>query len=78
MANAAITPAYALNLTLVLDKYYNMPKGVGFDVALVLSSQMIGFAFAGFCRVRTNSVHRIIVFLIQKSFCSASSFGQPP
>jgi len=50
MANAAIPPAYALNLTVVLDKFFNTPQGVGFDIAIVLSSQMVGFAFAGICR----------------------------
>lgn len=50
MANASISPAYALNLTLVLDKYYNMPKGIGFDLLFVISTQMIGFALAGTCR----------------------------
>ena len=50
MANAAISPAYALNLTITLDKYYLLPKGVGFDMLLVLSTQMLGYAFAGLCR----------------------------
>jgi OPT family oligopeptide transporter len=50
MANSAISPAYALNLTLILDKYYNTPKGIGFDICMVLSSQMIGYGFAGLCR----------------------------
>lgn len=42
MANAAIAPAYALNLTLTLDKYYNLPKGPGFDILICLSTQMLG------------------------------------
>jgi len=50
MANASITPAYALNLTLVLDKYYLTPKGIGFDLLLVISTQMLGFSLAGMCR----------------------------
>lgn len=50
MSNAAITPAYALYFTVTLDKFYNIHKGVGFDLLIVLSTQMIGFAFAGICR----------------------------
>ena len=50
MANSALSPAYATNITLVLDKFYNVPKGIGFDFLLVLSSQIIGFSFAGLCR----------------------------
>lgn len=50
MANTATVPAYALNVTLALTKEYGVDKGPGFDIVLVLSSQMIGFAFAGMCR----------------------------
>ena len=50
MANVSLTPAYATNITLVLDKFYQVPKGIGFDFLLVLSSQIIGFSFAGLCR----------------------------
>lgn len=50
MTNAAITPAYAVYLTLTLDKFYQVRKGPGFDICIVLSTQMIGFAFAGICR----------------------------
>lgn len=50
MCNAAITPAYALYLTVTLDDFYSVHKGIGFDICVVLSSQMIGFAFAGICR----------------------------
>lgn len=50
MSNAAITPAYALYFTVTLDKFYHVHKGVGFDILIVLSTQMIGFAFAGICR----------------------------
>lgn len=50
MANAAIAPAYATNLTLVLDKYYDTPKGIGFDMLTILCTQLIGFGMAGVCR----------------------------
>lgn len=50
MANVTLAPAYALNLTLVLDKFYQAPKGIGFDFLIVLSTQIVGFSFAGLCR----------------------------
>ncbi|KEI41575.1 uncharacterized protein L969DRAFT_85375 [Mixia osmundae IAM 14324] len=50
MANAATAPVYALSLSLVLDKYYNTPKGIGFAFLISLSTQLCGFAFAGLCR----------------------------
>lgn len=50
MANVSISPAYALNFTLVLDKFYNDKKGVGFDILMVFTTSIIGFSFAGLCR----------------------------
>lgn len=50
MANVAISPSFALNTTIVLDRFYNIPKGMGFDALLTISTSFIGFSFAGICR----------------------------
>ncbi|KAI5478852.1 proton-dependent oligopeptide transporter, POT family [Pseudohyphozyma bogoriensis] len=50
MANAASSPAYALNYSTVVEKYYGIEQGVGLDILLVLTTQMIGFGVAGLCR----------------------------
>lgn len=50
MANISISPPYALNFTTALDKFYNIPKGIGFDFLTVLTTNVIGFSFAGICR----------------------------
>ncbi|EPQ27337.1 uncharacterized protein PFL1_05259 [Pseudozyma flocculosa PF-1] len=52
MASVAIQQAYAFNVLIVEDSplYYNEPKGVGFAILFVLSSQLIGFGLAGICR----------------------------
>ena len=50
MANVGIAPAFGIHVTLALDKYYNIKTGYGFDLLLLLSTQMIGFVFAGLTR----------------------------
>lgn len=50
MANAAVGPIYAVNISLVMDKYYLDPTPISFDFLLALSSQLIGFALAGITR----------------------------
>lgn len=50
MANVSIAPAYALNFTIAMDRFYNAPKGIGFDFLTVLTTNVIGFSFAGICR----------------------------
>ncbi|GAA5863764.1 hypothetical protein JCM8547_006058 [Rhodosporidiobolus lusitaniae] len=50
MANVATSPAYGLNFSVASDKFYGVAQGAGFDILLVLTSQMIGFGVAGLCR----------------------------
>lgn len=50
MANVAVTPPYALNAIVVLQIYYGISYGFGFDITLVLATQLTGFGLAGLCR----------------------------
>ena len=50
MANVAVTPPYALNAIVVLQIYYGVAYGFGFEVTLVLATQLTGFGLAGLCR----------------------------
>lgn len=50
MANVAISPAYGLNFSVASDKFYGVEQGVGFDLLLVATSNMIGFGVAGLCQ----------------------------
>lgn len=50
MVNVAIAPGYALSFTMVLDKFYGLPKGIAFDWLCLLTCNCIGFSFAGLCR----------------------------
>lgn len=50
MANVAVTPPYALNAIVVLQVYYGVVYGFGFDITLVLATQLTGFGLAGLCR----------------------------
>lgn len=52
MANVAIGQAYALNAIIVQDSpiYYNDPRGIGFNLMFVISTQLIGFSLSGVCR----------------------------
>jgi hypothetical protein len=50
IANIATGPAFALNFTVAAEKFYNITLGPGFDILLLLTTQMIGFGIAGLCR----------------------------
>lgn len=50
MANAGITPAYGLYAVVVGELYYDAPFDFGFNILLLLSTQLIGFSIAGLCR----------------------------
>lgn len=50
MANVAISPVYALHLSVTLEKFYDFELGPGFDILLAVTGQTIGFAVAGLCR----------------------------
>ena len=50
MANVSVSPAYAMNVTVVTEMFYGRKLGAGFDILLFVSSQCIGFGLAGFCR----------------------------
>lgn len=50
MANVAVTPPYALNAIVVLEVFYGVVYGFGFDITLVLATQLTGFGLAGLCR----------------------------
>ncbi|GAA6064754.1 hypothetical protein JCM10212_002673 [Sporobolomyces blumeae] len=50
MANVSTGPSYALSLSLASEKFYKLPSSVGFDILVVLTTQMIGFGVAGLCR----------------------------
>ncbi|GAA5917002.1 hypothetical protein JCM6882_001299 [Rhodosporidiobolus microsporus] len=50
MANISTAPAFAVNFSLMSDKYYGIAQGVGFDILLVLTTQLLGFGAAGLCR----------------------------
>ncbi|GAA5921817.1 hypothetical protein JCM1841_005552 [Sporobolomyces salmonicolor] len=50
MANISTSPAFGVNFLLVSDRFYGIDNGAGFDILLVLTTQMIGFGIAGLCR----------------------------
>ncbi|GAA5988412.1 hypothetical protein JCM10908_003554 [Rhodotorula pacifica] len=50
MANVATSPAFALNYSLVAEKFYGQHQPAAFDFLLVLTTQLIGFGVAGLCR----------------------------
>ncbi|GAA5971328.1 hypothetical protein JCM3765_005835 [Sporobolomyces pararoseus] len=50
MANVSTAPAPALAFSLASDKFYNVRHGAGFDILLLLTTQMLGFGIAGLCR----------------------------
>ena len=50
MANAAITPAYVMNVIVVAEQYYGLDFGPGFAILLVLATTLTGFGLAGICR----------------------------
>jgi hypothetical protein len=50
MANVGISPAAAINAVVAIKKFFNVDTTFGFDILLLLATQVIGFSFAGLCR----------------------------
>ncbi|KAF8522157.1 OPT oligopeptide transporter [Hysterangium stoloniferum] len=50
MANVSVKPAYAINAVVVTEVFYKVKLGVGFDLTLILATQLTGFGIAGFVR----------------------------
>ncbi|PWN23512.1 OPT oligopeptide transporter [Microstroma glucosiphilum] len=50
MATVVYQRAYATDLLIVQDLTYGQPAPFGYSILVVLSTQIIGFSFAGFCR----------------------------
>ena len=50
MANVGISAPFALNAIVVLQFYYRMSYGFGFEITLILATQLTGFGLAGLCR----------------------------
>ena len=50
MANVSTSPALALNYSVAAEKFYGEPQPFGFDILVVLTTQLIGFGAAGLCR----------------------------
>lgn len=50
MANTATAPAFALNFSVASEKFYGIKQGVGFDMLLIITTQMVGFGMAGLSR----------------------------
>ncbi|WWC88117.1 OPT family small oligopeptide transporter [Kwoniella dendrophila CBS 6074] len=50
MANVAIGPAYAIYATVSSELWYKHKFGYGFDIMIILATQLTGFTMAGLCR----------------------------
>ncbi|GAA5998997.1 hypothetical protein JCM5350_004400, partial [Sporobolomyces pararoseus] len=50
MANVSTAPAAGLAYSLASEKYYGIATIAGFDILLLLTTQMVGFGVAGLCR----------------------------
>lgn len=50
IANIATGPALALSFSVAAEIFYEVNLGAGFDVLLLMTTQMIGFGVAGLCR----------------------------
>jgi len=50
MANVSTAPAYGVSFSLAAEKFYRVPFGPGFEILLLMTTQMIGFGVAGLCR----------------------------
>lgn len=50
MANISTAAAYGLNYSLAAEKGYGQYQPPGFDILLVISTQVLGFGAAGLCR----------------------------
>ena len=50
IANAAIAPAYVMNVIVVAEQYNDLDLGPGFAILLVLATTLTGFGLGGICR----------------------------
>ncbi|CAG7853661.1 Glutathione transporter 1 [Serendipita indica DSM 11827] len=50
MSNISAAPSFSLNTIVVSELYYKLDFGAGFNLCLILSTQMMGLGFAGFGR----------------------------
>ncbi|GAA5939782.1 uncharacterized protein JCM15063_005285 [Sporobolomyces koalae] len=50
MANISTAPSAGITFSLVSEKFYGIKQGLGFDILLILTTQIIGFGAAGLCR----------------------------
>lgn len=50
MANVGIAPPLAVNSAVAIRKFFGIQSSFGFDILFMLSTQIIGFSFAGLCR----------------------------
>ena len=50
MANVAIYPAYALNIIVVNEYFYQTRFGIGFNYCVALATHLTGFGLAGICK----------------------------
>ncbi|KAG8832746.1 hypothetical protein FRC17_000756 [Serendipita sp. 399] len=50
MSNISTAPSFSLNIIVVSEMYYQLVYGAGFNLTLILSSQMIGLGLAGLAR----------------------------
>lgn len=50
MSTVIVSKAYATDIFIVQRQLYNQYWGFGYQILLTLSTQLIGFSYAGFCR----------------------------
>ncbi|GAA6022043.1 hypothetical protein JCM10207_001028 [Rhodosporidiobolus poonsookiae] len=50
MANISTSAAYGIHYSVMSEKWYQISHGAGFDILLILTTQMVGFGAAGLCR----------------------------
>ncbi|GAA5821301.1 hypothetical protein JCM10212_006415 [Sporobolomyces blumeae] len=50
MANISTAPSVGITVSLAIEKLYGIRQRLGFDLLIVLTTQMIGFGVAGLCR----------------------------
>ncbi|CUA75850.1 Sexual differentiation process protein isp4 [Schizosaccharomyces pombe 972h-] [Rhizoctonia solani] len=50
MSNVATAPAYAMNVIVVAEHFYNIRLGIAWNLLLMFATQLTGFGIAGICR----------------------------
>ncbi|CAE6490908.1 unnamed protein product [Rhizoctonia solani] len=50
MSNVATSPGYAMNVIVVAEQFYHIKLGIGWNICLMLATQLTGFGIAGICR----------------------------